>query len=221
MSRKSDDLVADTSPEVLATSDPEALQSARLALVAGGIVGIPTETVYGLAVLPQPAALEALIVAKQRPGEKGIALLIDDLSQIEDLVVISDDVRRVADALWPGPLTLVLPIAPSIVLPAGLTGGRDTLAVRLPDHPVPRALARDLGPIGASSANRSGEPDATTAAELIRTVGESLALVLDDGPVRGGKPSSVVAVDASGDIRVLRAGAYDRHDIEAAMGPGR
>jgi L-threonylcarbamoyladenylate synthase len=221
VSRRCDDPVADTPPEVLATSDPDALQHARLALVAGGIVGIPTETVYGLAVLPRPVALEALIVAKRRPQEKGIALLIDDLAQVADLVVISDAVRRIADALWPGPLTLVLPIAPSVMLPAGLTGGRDTLALRMPDHPVPRALARDLGPIGASSANRSGEPDATTAAELIRTVGESLSLVLDDGPVRGGKPSSVVAIDVSGVISVLRAGTYDRHDIEAAMEPDR
>lgn len=198
-------------------SDPEALVSAELALAAGGIVGIPTETVYGLAVLPVPTALEALIAAKRRPEEKGIALLIDDLAQVEDLVVVPAAATRLAAVLWPGPLTLVLPLIPAAILPDSLTGGRRTLAVRLPDHHVPRALARSLGPIATSSANRSGEPEATTAAELVGSVGESLALVLDDGPVRGGIASSVVSIDADGNWTVLRTGALARDDIEAVL----
>ena len=93
-------------------------------------------------------------------------------------------------------------------------GGRDrvvgdTLGVRLPDHPVPRTLARRLGPLAVSSANRSGEPDARTAAELVASVGAALAVVLDDGPVRGGVPSTVVAVSADGRLTILRAGALD------------
>ena len=209
-------MVAEHSPRIWPANDPEALSAAQMALSAGGIVGIPTETVYGLAVLPQPAALQALIAVKRRPGEKGIAVLIDHLSQVEHLVVISRQARRVATAMWPGPLTLVLPLAPSVVLPDGLTGGRSTLAIRLPDHPIPRALARQLGPIATSSANRSGEADARTATELVASVGALIALVLDDGPARGGTPSSVVAIDASGGLTVLRVGALDPGSIAAA-----
>ena len=208
-------------PAVLSEHDRDALASAEMALRSGGIVGIPTETVYGLAVLPQPAPLEALIVAKQRPEEKGIALLIDELSQVEGLVVVTPTAQRLAAALWPGPLTLVLPLRHAGSLPTALTGGRDTLAIRLPDHRVPRALARALGPIAASSANRSGQPEARTAAELIDAVSASLSLVLDGGPVRGGVASSVVSVDAEGSMSMLREGAIGQAAIDAARGPGR
>jgi len=90
--------------------------------------------------------------------------------------------------------------------------------VRVPDHAVPRTLARELGPLAVSSANRSGEPEARTALELIEALGASLALVLDDGPVRGGVASSVVSVDRSGAVRVLREGALPASRIEEVVG---
>jgi tRNA A37 threonylcarbamoyladenosine synthetase subunit TsaC/SUA5/YrdC len=113
---------------------------------------------------------------------------------------------------------LVLPLADPRHLPTLLTGGRDSLAVRVPDHRVPRALARELGPLAVSSANRSGEREAHTAVELIDQLGESLAVVLDDGPVRGGVASSVVSVDIAGTVRVLREGALPTSRIEAVVG---
>lgn len=204
-------------PVRLLADDPEALDTAAEVMADGGIVGLPTETVYGIGVVPRPEALKALLVAKGRPEDKGIALLIDGLDQVEGLVVVGDVARRLADRFWPGPLTLVLPLARPERVPGAVTGGRDTLGLRIPDHPVPRALARRLGPLAVTSANRSGEREACTAGELIEAVGASLALVLDDGPVRGGVASTVVAVDVEGAHRLLREGELGSADIASAL----
>lgn len=212
--------MAETGPTVLTASDPDAIMAALLAMQAGGIVGIPTETVYGIGVVPRPEALAALIRAKQRPEEKGIALIIDGLEQVEGLVEVSLPARRLAERCWPGPLTLVLPIRSPSTVPAAVSGGRDTLGLRVPDHAVPRALARTLGPIAVTSANRSGAAPATTVAQLLEAVGPSLALVLDDGPVRGGVPSTVVAVDAAGAWTILRQGALATDVIATVAGQG-
>jgi L-threonylcarbamoyladenylate synthase len=207
-------------PAVLSANDGDALTDAALAMRAGGIVGIPTETVYGIGVIPQPEALAAVIRAKARAEEKGIALLIDGLDQVDGLVEVSGPARALAERFWPGALTLVLPLRRPGLVPMAVTGGRDTLGLRIPDHPVPRALARELGPIAVTSANRSGEPAARTAAELIEAVGHSLALVLDDGPVRGGVASTVVTVGADGSWRILREGALAPELITSAIGEG-
>lgn len=208
--------MADGRPPVLPVSDPTAVREAATAMLAGGIVGIPTETVYGIGVVPRPEALAALIAAKQRPEEKGIALLIDGLDQVDGLVEVSPPARRLAARYWPGALTLVLPLLRPELVPEVVTGGRQTLGLRIPDHPVPRALARELGPIAVTSANRSGEPPAQIPEELVASVGHSLALVLDDGPVRGGVASTVVAVSREGALDVLREGALDAPAIYAA-----
>lgn len=210
-------MLGERGPAILPASDPDALLSAAAAMRAGGIVGIPTETVYGIAVVPQAEALAAVIRAKQRPEEKGIPLLIDGLDQLVGLVEISGQAQRLAERYWPGALTLVLPVHRPEVIPPALTGGRDTLALRIPDHPVPRALARELGPIAVTSANRSGEPPTTTAAALVETVGHSLALVLDDGPVRGGVASTVVSIAVDGSWTLLREGDLDGSDIDIAI----
>lgn len=207
-------------PAVLPASDPGALSDAIDAMRAGGIIGIPTETVYGIGVLPRADALAALIRAKQRPEEKGIALLIDGLDQVEMLVELPPAAVRLARDHWPGALTLVLPVRRAASLPDTLTGGRDTLGLRIPDHPVPRALARALGPLAVTSANLSGGAPATTAAQLMASVGHALALVLDDGPVRGGVASTVVAVDTDDAWRILRAGALGRATISATIDGG-
>jgi L-threonylcarbamoyladenylate synthase len=204
-------------PEVLLASDPAVIAVAAAALGAGGVVGLPTETVYGVAVLPRPEPLRALLAAKDRPADKGIPLLVDRLDQVAGLLVVSDAALRLAERFWPGPLTLALPLRVADGVPVELSGGRASLAVRIPDHAVPRSLARQLGPIAVSSANRSGEPEAHSAAELVVSIGAWLALVIDDGPVRGGVPSSVVSVDADGHIEILREGAVPRIDLEATL----
>ena len=140
-------------------------------MLAGAIVAIPTETVYGLAVSPSPEGLARLVEAKRRSTDKGVALLVDSIEQVRLLASVPLVAERLALRFWPGALTLVLPQRPDSPLPELLTGGRSTIGVRLPDHAVPRALARRLGPIAVSSANISGQPDATTAAQVLSSLG--------------------------------------------------
>jgi L-threonylcarbamoyladenylate synthase len=205
-------------PALLRANDPDALDEAAAAMQAGGIVGLPTETVYGIGVLPRPAALAAVIAAKGRAEDKGIALLIDGLDQVEGLVAVSEPARRLADRFWPGALTLVLPLIHPDLVPDLLSGGQGMLGLRVPDHAVPRTLARLLGPIAVTSANRAGEPAAASAQELLGSLGAALALVLDDGPVRGGVASTVVRLDTDGGCEVVREGALGRDRIMSVVG---
>jgi L-threonylcarbamoyladenylate synthase len=202
------------SPTSVPTS-AAAVDQAAIALRAGGIVAIPTETVYGLAVLPNEAALTKLVAAKQRSADKGIALLVDSIEQVRPIATVTPTAARLAERFWPGALTLVLPQRPDDPLPDLLTGGRPTIGVRLPDHPIPRELARRLGPIAVSSANISGQPDATTAQQVVASLGDVVALVIDDGPVRGGVPSTVVACLEGEPPRILRPGAIPEDEIRA------
>lgn len=202
---------------VLAAADPASIRQAIATIRAGGVVGIPTETVYGLAVLPQPDPLARLVEIKRRSADKGIALLIDSLEQVRGWVDVPAAAERIAARLWPGPLTLVLPARPGVTLPELLTGGRSTVGLRLPDHPVPRSIARVVGPTALSSANVSGQPDATTAAQLLAGLGAEVDLVIDDGPVSGGVPSTVVALGEDGtEPVILRQGALSWEEVLAA-----
>ena len=205
--------------EVVAAADPAAITRAEEALRAGLIVAIPTETVYGLAVLPVQEFVERLIAAKRRSTEKGIQLLVDTIEQVRAIAPLSRDAERLAEAFWPGGLTLVVDRRTDTNLPLLLGGGRATLGVRLPDHEVPRALARALGPLAASSANISGQPDATTAEIVAASLAAEVALILDDGPVRGGVPSTVVdCSSAAHEPLILREGAIPADAIAGAVG---
>ena len=194
------------------------IDDAVAALQAGEVIAIPTETVYGLCALPTQAGVERLIAAKQRSTDKGIQLLVDSVVQASALATLSSGAERLAHRFWPGGLTLVLDRRTDVGLTELLGGGRPTLGFRLPDHDVPRTLARRLGPLAASSANVSGEPDATTAQRVLESLGRELNLILDDGPVRGGTPSTVVdCSSAVPESRVLREGAIAAADIAAAL----
>lgn len=186
-------------------------------LRAGGVVALPTDTVYGIAVaLDAPGGIERLFAVKRRPIDKGIILLLGDAGQAADVGIVGPAGAALADAFWPGGLSLVLPRRADAALPDVLTGGAPTIGVRLPDHPAPRALARALGPLPTTSANLSGRPDARDASEVLEQVGESVALVLDGGPARGGAPSTVVDVSTD-PPRVLREGAIGRDRIAEAL----
>lgn len=204
---------------IIPASAPTAIAQAAEVLRRGEVIAIPTETVYGLAVLPIHEPLQRLLAAKHRSAEKGIQLLIDSIQQAEEMAVLTDSARRLAARFWPGGLTIVLRRREDVPVPDQLGGGRPTLGLRLPDHEVPRSLARLLGPIAASSANISGEPDATTAARVAESFADEVALILDDGPVRGGTPSSVVdCSDPDAPAVVLREGAISAREIQAALG---
>lgn len=205
--------------EVVRSDQPGALERAADALGRGELIAIPTETVYGLAALPRVDSVERLVAAKQRSTEKGIQLLVDSIEQVRALCVLPPRAQTLAEVFWPGGLTIVLDRRADSELPLLLGGGRPTLGVRLPDHPLPRDLARILGPLAASSANITGLPPATTAEMVIESLSDVVSLVVDDGPVRGGVSSTVV--DCSGSSAaapvVLREGAIARSNILAAL----
>jgi L-threonylcarbamoyladenylate synthase len=186
-------------------------------LRAGGLVAMPTDTVYGVGVaLSAHDGLMRLFAAKGRPLDRAVVLLVADLEQAASVGVVSPAARALAERFWPGGLTLVLEQATGAFLPAVLTAGAKTIGVRLPDHDSPRALARQLGPLPVTSANLSGHPDTRDAAGVLTQLGRRIDLVLDGGPARGGVPSTVV--DCSGELpRVLRPGAIPSTELAAAL----
>ena len=198
--------------------------AAIAALQAGGVVALPTDTVYGIGVaLDTPGGIEALFAAKQRPPDKAIALLLADAAQADAIGMLDAAARAMAEAFWPGGLTLVVPRRTDHPLPLALTGGAlapgaiPTVGLRVPDHPAPRDLAAAVGPLPTTSANRSGEPEARDADEIVAILGESVALILDGGPAHGGPASTVVDV-TGGAPRILRIGAVAPEAIEHVLG---
>jgi L-threonylcarbamoyladenylate synthase len=186
-------------------------------LRGGGIVALPTDTVYGIGVaLGTPGGIEALFAAKDRPPERGIALLIADAQQAATIAEWPARAAALAAAFWPGGLTLVLPQRADVAWPPVLTGGAPTIGVRVPDHDAPRALAAAVGPLPTTSANRSGQPEARDAAAIVEQLGDAIALVLDGGPARGGPASTVVDCSVE-PPRILRQGAIGADAIAAAL----
>ena len=190
----------------------------------GGLVGLPTDTVYGIGVaLATDGGLERLFAAKQRPPDKAIVLLVADIGQAERTGVFGPGARALAAACWPGGLTLVVPWREEARLPAVLTAGGTTIGLRLPGHGAPRALARALGPLPVTSANLSGAPDSTSASAVLASMGESLDLILDGGAAAGGVASTVVRCD-DWETGILREGAIPAAriaEIVAAAREGR
>jgi L-threonylcarbamoyladenylate synthase len=184
----------------------------------GGIVALPTDTVYGIAVgLDTAGGIEALFAAKRRPPEKGVMLLLADAAQGPTIGQWPATAAALADAFWPGGLTVIVSQRADVPLPEALTGGAPTIGLRTPDHPAPRALAAAVGPLPTTSANVSGLPEARTAEEIVEQLGDAIELVLDGGPAHGGPASTVVdcTVDPP---RVLRAGAIPVTDVERVLG---
>ena len=184
----------------------------------GGLVSYPTDTLYGLgADALNEAAVERVFEAKGRPQGMPLPLLIGDQEQLSMVVAtVPEAAWKLAEAFWPGGLTLVLPVGPGV--PALVTARGWKVAVRLPDHPIPRELARQLGrPITGTSANRSGGPEPTTAEEVREQLGNAVDLVLEGGPSPKGRSSTIV--DITGEHpRVLRQGAVSIEDIQHVYG---
>jgi L-threonylcarbamoyladenylate synthase len=192
------------------------LDAATDALAAGRPVVVPTDTVYGVAVEPtRRGATDRLFAVKERPRTAALPLLVASLDQALQL---SGDLPAtavaLADAFWPGGLTLVVPRRPGLDLDLG---GEDdaTVGLRQPDHPVPTALASRVGPLAATSANLHGRPTPATAGEVAAELGEAVELVLDGGRCAGA-PSTVVACTADG-VTVLREGRVPTGDVLAAL----
>lgn len=202
----------------LLRDDDSGRAAAAACLRGGGLVAMPTDTVYGVGVaLSAERGLERLFTAKDRPLDKAIVLLVADLEQAATVGVLTPAARALADRFWPGGLTLVLAQAAGTRLPAELTGRAATIGVRVPDHACPRALALALGPVPVTSANISGSPAATSADEVVSQLGSRIDLILDGGPARGGVPSTVVDCSVE-PLRILREGAISAVDIATALG---
>ena len=192
------------------------LDAATEALAAGVPVVLPTDTVYGVAVEPtRTGATDRLFSVKARPRSAALPLLVASVQQAVMLSgTLPSTAAVLAEAFWPGGLTLVVPRRPGLDLDLG---GEDdtTVGLRLPDHPVPVALAGRVGPLAATSANLHGRPTPPTAGEVAAQLGDAVDLVLDGGPCRGA-PSTVVTCTAEG-VTVLREGRVPTPDVLAAL----
>ncbi|MFL5673465.1 MAG: L-threonylcarbamoyladenylate synthase [Chloroflexota bacterium] len=197
--------------------DHDGRAAAVAVLEAGGIVALPTDTVYGIAVaLSTAGGVERLFAVKRRPPDKGIMLLLDDAAQAATIGLMGPAASALAEACWPGGLTVVVPQRPDVRLPAALTGGARTIGLRVPDHGAPRALARAVGALPTTSANVSGLPEARDATEIVEQLGDDIDLVLDGGRAHGGPPSTVV--DCTGPVlKVIRIGAVPLERVAAVL----
>ena len=200
------------------TPDSEALDSVVSILDSGGVIGYPTDTIYGLgANINEQAAVEKIIELKGRQKDKPILILAAWLEQVQSLVEsFPETAKLLASYLWPGPLTLVLPAAKH-VSPL-LTGGFTTIGVRIPSHKISLELVRRLGsPITSTSANLSGQPNPTCAEDVVKTFGDKLDAVIDSGKSPESVPSTIVSVSTT-ETKILREGAIPAKKIEEILG---
>jgi L-threonylcarbamoyladenylate synthase len=199
-------------------AEAEALGMAARLLAGGGLVAFPTETVYGLgADATQGEAVARLYLAKGRPSFNPLIAHVLDIAAARRLAVFDAAAERLAAAFWPGPLTLVLPKAPGCAVTDLATAGLDTVAVRVPGHPVARDILAALGrPVVAPSANQSGHVSPTTAAHVLADLSGRIDLVIDGGPTTVGIESTIVA--CLGTPALLRPGGVPRGDIERELG---
>jgi L-threonylcarbamoyladenylate synthase len=203
----------------LAEASPEAIADAAACLRAGGLVAMPTETVYGLAAdATSDAAVAAIYAAKERPAINPLISHVLDIDAAREHAIFSAEAETLARAFWPGPLTLVLPVASTCRISLLARAGLETVAVRSPSHETARALIGAAGvPLAAPSANRSGAVSPTTAAHVVADLDGRVDWIFDGGPCRYGLESAIVACLGSRP-KLLRPGAITREAIELTLG---
>jgi L-threonylcarbamoyladenylate synthase len=192
----------------------EMIQDAAKVILSGGVVAVPTESFYALAVHAlNEKAIERLFAVKRRREDDPLLILISSGEALDSYAMnVPNRARKLVESFWPGGLTIVLFAAP--ILPPSLTAGTGKIGVRLSGHPVPRALAKAVGaPITGTSANRSGQPSCSTAEEVMETVGEDIDLILDGGRTPGEKGSTVLDVTLDPPV-VVREGIVSREELE-------
>ena len=204
-----------TDTHLIPAAQPDAIEQALRILRAGGLAAVPTDTVYGVGALAfDGPAVESIYAAKDRPVEKAIPILIADADDLDKVAVDVPPMARILAArFWPGPLTLVVPKQPT--LPEAISA-TTTVAVRIPDHPVARALLRAAGPMAVTSANLSGQPSPVEAEEVLRQLNGRIPLVLDGGVTPGGVPSTLVDCLGAEPV-LLREGPLTKEQILAAL----
>jgi L-threonylcarbamoyladenylate synthase len=202
----------------MAGADAAAIEAAVRCLAGGGLVAFPTETVYGLgADATNAAAVARLYAAKGRPAFNPLIAHVPDRAAAQTLACFDADAGRLAEAFWPGPLTLVLPKAPGCTVAELATAGLDSLALRVPRHALAQKILSCFGrPVVAPSANRSGHVSPTTAAHVLSDLGGRIDLIVDGGATPVGVESTIVA--CLGEVVLLRPGGTPREAIEHALG---
>jgi L-threonylcarbamoyladenylate synthase len=200
-------------------ADDAAITAATQLLMAGQIVAIPTETVYGLAADAQNAeAVARIYAAKGRPDFNPLIVHVRDQKAAEKLGVFNATAQALAEAFWPGPLTLVLPLQPDAPIARAVTAGLPTISIRCPAHPVMQALLLKSGlSLAAPSANPSGSISPTRADHVLKGLGGAVPMILDGGSCSAGLESTIVAVREDG-WQILRPGPVTSEDIENVIG---
>ncbi len=196
-----------------------AIREAAAVIAAGGCVAVPTETVYGLAAdATESRAVAGIYAAKGRPGFNPLIVHVATRAAAERLAVFDDRAGRLADAYWPGPLTLVLPMRDDSGIASLVTAGLPTIAIRVPAHGAMQALLAACDrPLAAPSANASGTISPTRAAHVVASLNGRVPLVIDAGPTARGIESTIVAC-VDGQVRLLRPGPVAREDVAALLG---
>ena len=205
---------------VVSPATPEAIARAAALLRVGRLVAFPTETVYGLGSdATNDRAVAAIFAAKGRPRLNPLIVHVPDLAEAETLAVFNEPARSAAARFWPGPLTLVLLRQPAAGLSLLASAGLETVAVRVPAHPVAQALLREADcPIAAPSANRSGRVSATEPTHVAEDLGDDVELILDGGPTPVGLESTVLDLSGTSPA-LLRAGAVTLEVLADLLGP--
>ena len=199
-------------------SEPNQIEQAVEQLRAGAVVAIPTDTVYGLAAaLDQPAAIERIYELKGRDYAKPLPVLVSSVAHARRLVrELTPFARAVAEHSWPGGLTIVVPASNAV--PVSVMRGGESVGLRMPNHPLALAIIEAAGgALAVTSANRSGEPEASSAAAVQAIFGSKLAFIVDGGECPGGRPSTVVRIDCDR-LEVLRQGDVDVEAMRGALG---
>ena len=205
-----------TNPRVLPYGEAAIAEAARV-IAEGGCVAVPTETVYGLAAdATDSRAVAGIYAAKGRPSFNPLIVHVLDLEAAERIAVFDDTARDLAKRFWPGPLTLVLPVRTDAGIASLVTAGLSTIAIRVPAHRAMRALLEATGkPLAAPSANASGGISATRAEHVVASLGNRVALVIDDGATPGGIESTIVRGS-----EILRPGPLTRQELFPGEGRG-
>lgn len=199
-------------------TDEQAILTAADVLAEGKLVAIPTETVYGLAAdATNGNAVAGIFEAKGRPHFNPLICHVSDVAMAERYALIDPLSRRLMDAFWPGPLTLVLPLKPDTVIHPLVAAGLDTIALRMPRGVAGKIISALDRPLAAPSANTSGKISATSAPAVEDDLGLKIALILDAGPSEVGLESTIVKVDGDA-VQLLRPGGLAAEDIEALIG---
>lgn len=205
----------------LRAADPAGIAAAAAVLRAGGLVAVPTETVYGLAARADSAdAVAAIYRAKGRPDFNPLIVHVLGTEQAKTIALFDERAEKLAAAFWPGALTLVVPLRQEARIAPAVTAGLPTIALRCPAHPAMRGVLAESGlALAAPSANRSGAVSPTTPAHVIASLGERVPLVLDGGACTDGIESTIVALRAADGWQVLRPGPITESQISAILGP--